>query len=266
VRMESIGGEVRLELRRSDLVRAVNLKSAFELKGNGNDLDLENIEGPVTINTVSGYRGMVRFRNIAKPLHFTGTQTEFQAERIPGEVRMPLGQFYAENVMGPVRVQAQARDVEMSGFTNSLELNVDRGDISLRPGSLPLARMHIRTRAGDVELALPEGAKFDLNATTARGEAVNDFGAPLRQEASNRGASVRGSTGGPAGGPVVNIETTRGRVVVRKASAGDAVPRVLAPLPSIPTLPSATPPQGTPRLPAEAPPAPSPKALRPIEQ
>jgi DUF4097 and DUF4098 domain-containing protein YvlB len=259
VRMENVAGQVRLDLRRSDIVRAVNLKGNFELKGNGNDLDLENIDGTVTINTVSGYRGMVRFRNIARPLHFTGTQTEFQAEKIPGEVRMPLGQFHAENVIGPVRVQAQARDVEISGFTNSLQLNVDRGDISLRPESLPLAKMQVRTRiAGDIELALPAGAKFDLNATSVRGEVSNDFGSPLHEESNKRGAALRGSNGGPS----VDLETVRGRISVRKATADDAAPAA-SKSPVVPPIPGT---QATPAIP-NVPRAPlPPKALNPIQQ
>jgi hypothetical protein len=260
VRMESIGGEVRLDLRRSDIVRAVNLKSALELKGSGNDIDLENIDGAVTIN--GGYRGMVRFHNLGRHVHFNGPQGEFSAEKIPGEVRMPLGEFTGQNLVGPVSLSSPSRDVQISDFTNSLEVNVGRGDIDLRPGSLPLARMQVRTRSGDVDLALPAGAKFDLNATSTRGEVTNDFGAPLREETSKRSASLRGSNGGPT----VNIETERGHLVVRKASAEDAVPRVLTPpLPVTPLPGIPTPPPGAPTAPG-APPVPSPKALRPIEQ
>lgn len=258
VRMENIGGEVRLELRRSDLVRAVNLRSALELKGNGSDIDLENIDGPVTIS--GGYRGMVQFHNLTRPVHFNGPQGEFSAEKILGEVRMPLGEFTGQNLVGPVSLNSPSRDVHITGFTNSLDVRVGRGDIELRPGSLPLSRIQAHTRGGDVDLALPAGAKFDLNATSARGEVSNAFGGPLREERSNHGASLRGSTSGSGGGATVNVETERGDIVVRQTSAEDTTPPVV----EAPRTPGAAKAPGTPLTP---PPGPlRPGALRPIEQ
>jgi DUF4097 and DUF4098 domain-containing protein YvlB len=251
VRMENIGGQVHLDLRRSDIVRAVNLRSGLDLKGTGSDVDLENIDGPVVING-GGYRGMVRFHNLSRPLHFTGPQTEFSVEQIPGEVRMPLGEFTADNLVGPVSLRSNARDVEIDGVTNSLELNIGRGDIEIRPGSLPLAKMDVRTRAGNIELALPAGARFDLNATSVRGEASNEFGDPLHLETSQHGGTLRGSNGGAT----VELETQRGNLIVRKASIGDAVP-VVPPAPRLPVAPAAP---GAPKLPASS------KSLNPIQQ
>lgn len=128
---------------------------------------------------------------------------------------MALGNFNGTNLGGPVHLSARSRDVQISGFTNALELSIERGDIDLRPGGLPLARMDIHTHSGDVTLSLPPAAKFDLTASTRSGEITNDFGAPLNVEHSRRGATLRGSTGG---GPVVTLETDRGKVTILKAS------------------------------------------------
>ena len=215
VRLNNIGGEVRVNLRRSDLVRAANVKGGVELKGRGSDVDFENIAGQVLIE--GAYTGTLQLQNLAKPLRFTGPQTELSIEKLPGQVRMGLGQFNASNLVGPVRLSTRSRDIEIGDFTNSLEISLDRGDIDLRPGSLPLAKMDVHTRSGDIQLSLPEAAKFDLTASTGRGEVTNDFGAPVRVEReSRRGATLRGSTGG---GPSVNVQTERGDVTIRKAGA-----------------------------------------------
>lgn len=66
---------------------------------------------------------------------------------------------------------------------------------------------------------MPAAAKFDLTQSTARGDATNDFGSPIRSESDGRGATLRGSTGG--GGPNVTAHTERGQVIIRKASAED---------------------------------------------
>ncbi len=63
VRLQDIGGDARLDLRRSDVVHASNLKGALELKaGRASDLDVQNVDGTVTIEGT--YTGVVTFRNL----------------------------------------------------------------------------------------------------------------------------------------------------------------------------------------------------------
>jgi DUF4097 and DUF4098 domain-containing protein YvlB len=210
VRLENIGGETRLDVRSSDVVRALNVKGNFDLRGVGSDIDLENMGGTVTIN--GGYTGDVQFQNLSKPLHFVGPQTEVNLQSLPGQIRMPLGTFNASHLVGPARLETRSRDVQIGEFTNTLEVSVDRGDIELRP-SLPVAKLDAHTRTGNITLALPEDAKFDLTASTNRGQVANDFGGSIRVEETARGGVMRSSLGGPA----VEIHTDRGEVAVRKA-------------------------------------------------
>ena len=230
VRLQNIGGDVKIDLRRSDIVRAVNVKGPFELKGHGSDVELQDIDGQVTIT--GAYSGVIQFRNISKPLRFSGLQTDLNIERLPGRVRMALGEFTANDLVGPVRLTTGSRDVHLSGFTNSLELTVERGDIELRPGKLPLPKMDVHAHFGNVEVALPPAAKFDLTAITARGETDSDFGAPLRLERTRDGGTIRGSNGGP----VISLRTERGKMTIRRATADDKpfVPEVSdAPITSV---------------------------------
>jgi hypothetical protein len=160
-------------------------------------------------------------------LRFNGQQTDLDIEKLPGQVRMALGDFTATNLVGPVRLTTRSRDVHISDFTNSLEVSVERGDIELRPGKLPVAKMDVHAHFGDVELKLPAAAKFDLTATTSRGETYTDFGAPLHTERNGNGGDIRGSSGGP----VINLQTERGKMTVVKATLDDKpfAPEVEAP-------------------------------------
>jgi hypothetical protein len=71
-----------------------------------------------------------------------------------------------------------------------------------------------------------------LRASTAHGEADNEYGDPLREDPAGHGATIVGSAGA---GPEMRLETGRGSVTVRKATAEDAStpPEV----PSAPSLP-----------------------------
>ncbi len=67
--------------------------------------------------------------------------------------------------------------------------------------------------SGDITLALPPTAKFDLTASTGMGEVDNSFGGSITIDESRRGGTLRGSNGGP----VLSLRTERGRMTVRTA-------------------------------------------------
>ena len=122
----------------------------------------------------------------------------------------------------------RSRDIQISDFAQALDLTLERGNIELRPGKT-VPKIEVHTRSGDIELAVAEGARFDLKASTDRGEVHNDFGAPLRVEETTRGATIVGGSGGPQ----LRLETGRGAVTVRKASGDELT------FPKVQTLPEA---------------------------
>ncbi len=185
--------------------------------------------------TINGpYTGNIEFHNLGGSIHFKGPQTDFSAEKIPGDVRMPLGNFNGSNLVGPVHIETRVRDVQISDFTNALDLSVDNGDIQLRPAS-PLARMDVRTRNGNIMMALPKDAKFAFTASTNIGSILNEFGSPLSIEEPRRGATLRGNNGGPQ----VNVHVERGQITVREATPNEPPfePRFGPRGPKLPKLP-----------------------------
>ncbi|HTW66787.1 MAG TPA: DUF4097 family beta strand repeat-containing protein [Bryobacteraceae bacterium] len=241
VRLESIGGNVQIETRASDAIRAVDIKGSVGLKGRGNDVELQNIGGAVTSSGI--YIGEIQLRNLAQPLRWDDPLDSVSFEKLPGQVRITRGDFTGNNIVGPIRLKAHSSDVDLSNFTQALDLTIDRGDIDLKPGT-SVPKMDVRTRSGDLTLSLPPASKFDLKATTDRGDADNEFGDALREEESGHGATIEGSTGG---GPELILETGRGSLTVRKANADET-----ATFPDIPTVhvPPTPPTPPTPRTPA----------------
>jgi len=224
-----------VDLRRSDLVRAVNVKGPVELKGSGWDVELENIEGTVTVG--GSYSGELIFRNLAKPFRFDSASTELRVERIGGQLRMGRGDLQASDITGPFQLKTKSKDVELSDFTQGVEISVERGDIDLRPGKLPLSSMNVRTKSGDVQISLPPAAKFDLKATTSRGDAENDFGAPLQLQQDGRRSAIVGTTGT---GAMLQLATDRGTMIVRRSSLEDVPAAPAPPAPPAPKAPKST--------------------------
>ena len=96
---------------------------------------------------------------------------------------------------GPIRLVSRARDIELEQFTQSVELETDRGDIEMTPGKLPLASIEARSGSGKIELLLPEKANFQLDATAERGDAVNDFGPQIQKQIGRAQRDAAGQGG-----------------------------------------------------------------------
>jgi hypothetical protein len=222
IRLEKIGGTVRVDTRRSDIIRASDVKGSVDLKGRGQDLELTDISGTVTVNGT--YVGQVQFRNLTQPLRYEDPQVTLNLEKLPGQVHIGSGECTGENLIGPVRLTAHSRDIHLTNFTQSLELNLERGDIQLSPGkSIPSMDVKI-ARSGDIELGLPDGGRFDLKASTDRGEAHNDYGSELTVSEHRHGAVIASSSGG---GPQLRLETARGTLSVRKGELEESETPVL---------------------------------------
>ena len=154
VRLQNIGGDVRVNTRKSDMVRAVGVKGLVELHGRGSDVHLENITGPVTVEGT--YTGDQKYLNLAKPLRVQtpGTESAGGSDARPnhdGSERLQR-----QKLVGPIRLDANSKDVHLEDFKQSLQLAVNRGDISLRPGQLPLARSTRAPGTATLRLRFPK--------------------------------------------------------------------------------------------------------------
>lgn len=211
VRAQDIGGNVRIELRRSDVVRLSRVKGNVDIKSaRADDIELNEIGGQAIVE--GQFTGNIDFRKIDKSLRFVSEKTTLTIERLKGRAHLSDGDLEVEDILGPMKLRSRSKDVRVSGFATPLEIELNRGDIELSPGSSTLAQITAKTSSGAVTLHLPENAKYDLEAITKRGEVDNLFGSPLERREDDRGGSIRGNNGGPR----ISLETNRGSITVTK--------------------------------------------------
>lgn len=233
VRLENLGGNVRISLRASDIVRAVGVKGNLDLKGSGHDVEVERVQGTVTVDGT--WIGDLRFSEIPNPVRFAGALrsrgTEWRVESCPGQIQMTRDDMLFRDVKGPISIEARSRDVRVTDFSGPLELKVERGDLHVSPVSLPLAPLVVSTDSGEVDLVLPGEAKFRLKATVDKGEVENRFGSDLQVSEEGRGGSVTGGTGE---GPDLNLRAGRGSIRIRKIGDSEPEPPPMPPRPPAP--------------------------------
>jgi DUF4097 and DUF4098 domain-containing protein YvlB len=211
IRLSQIAQDVKIESSRSGDIHVTGIKGGVDLQGRGGDLQLDDIAGPVTVN--GEYGGTLEFHALAKPMHFNSSRTEFQLEGVPGTVTMDLGNLKLENASGPVHFRTGVRDIEATDVANALDLNVDRGDIHVTVNKTPVPKIDVHTRNGDISLALPEKAEFQIDGSATQGDISNEFGGGLYNQSNGRTSTIRGRVGN---GPSINVVTDRGNVSIRK--------------------------------------------------
>jgi len=212
VRLNQIGKDVKIEASRSGDIHVTDVKGSFDLEGRGGDVQLENIAGPVTVNGEFG--GTIEFRALAKPMRFNSSRTDFHVEAVPGSITMDLGNLRLQNVSGPVRFRTGTRDIQATDVSGALDLTIDRGDVTVTVGKTPVPKIDVHTRNGEITLALPEKAEFQLDGSTSQGDVDNEFGGGLQTQSNGRAATIKGHIGN---GPLVTVGSDRGMISVKKS-------------------------------------------------
>ena len=77
----------------------IGVKGTVDLKGRGNDVELQDIDGQVIVNGT--FVGQVQLRNLAKPLRYEGSSVQLNAEKLPGQIRFEPGEMTGSNIVGP---------------------------------------------------------------------------------------------------------------------------------------------------------------------
>lgn len=211
IRLQDISGNAKLEVDHCDLVRTSHVTGTVDVEGSGKDIQIDNVAGQVTIS--GRFSGDLEFRDLSQPLHFESDQTDLRVDKLPGNIEMDLGELRGTNIGGPMRFVTHERDVHLDDFTGPLTVELGHGDVELKPRG-PLARVDVRSRNGNIEMALPGGNNFDLQATTKQGDVTNDYGdAVVSQTGEGRANTLKSAN--PTG-PTIALNTDRGEISVRK--------------------------------------------------
>lgn len=217
VRLANIAKDVRINVRRSDIVRASGLKGNLAIAGRGRDIELDAITGTVGID--GDFSGTVKLHDLAKPVRYASSVTEMSIEKVPGRVDMDLGSLHAVDVVGPFKLSARSKDIHIEGFSKDLDISSRRGDIEIRDPKMPLPNIRAQSQNGNVELALPGNAVFSLDARTAHGKVQNEFGEAIEVQEFGKSAKRRGATASKTGtGAQIRLSTDRGDIILKKTT------------------------------------------------
>ena len=193
VTINSRKADVRIALQRGDVAlddiagaAKVNLeKGSVRASKIAGDLDIEGRIDNVTVDEVAGavhltgdFFDDMRLSKIAGTVAFKSSRSDIAIASVPGDLEISGGDLRGNQITGPSRVNTRSKDITLEDVSGDLQVDNTNGDIEVHAASkLPVGKMTITGKHGDITLTLPSNAGFQLQATTRKGDISSDFSA-----------------------------------------------------------------------------------------
>jgi len=238
-RVTNVEGLVRIHKSGGDTeVRQV--KGSVELDGHGQDVQVGNVSGTVTVN--GEYPGSLEFQDVAQTIRFTSSRTDMTAQKLSGRLSIEVGSLDGTGIDGPFEINTKAKDITLDGFKHALTITDTTGDINLHAAVPPTHPISVESKKGDIELTLPSGSNFQIEAVSHHGEVDSDFSGPsIKVNHEGDAPSIMGSYG--KGGPQIRLATEYGAIHIVRQGAGPSESEkkeqtlLQPPIPPVPPVP-----------------------------
>ena len=145
--------------------------------------------------------------------------------------RARCGDLALNDAAGPVRITTSAKDVECTGIRGEVRIEDGDGDISVGL-AVPLGEGSIHNRNGAINLGLPDGHLFHVDASAHDGNVSSDLNYTGKVERSDH--SLVGDTGSGGNGTQVTLVSEHGDIEVKRTEANAE-----AEAPEVPEAPEA---------------------------
>ena len=207
VALDGIVGPVEINLEKGS-IRAKEIVGPMSVSGHVDDVTVEEVVGPVQLN--GDFFNDIRLNKITGKVEFKSARSDISIASVPGDLEISGDALRATDVGGPMRLVTRSKEIHLEGVTGDVEVENSNGDIEIHPAAnkLPMGKMMITGKHGDITLILPANAGFQVDATTRKGDISSDFGTLKIDNSSSGGASrASGTVGNGAAKLQINSDT-----------------------------------------------------------
>jgi DUF4097 and DUF4098 domain-containing protein YvlB len=175
VALEDITGAAKLNLEKGS-VRAAKISGDLDVTGHIDNVSIEECGGAVHLS--GDFFQDIRLSKVAKTVTFNSSRSDMEIASVPGDIEIATDSVRGNDLSGPIRVVTRSKDIHLEDISGDLQVETNNGDVEVHAASkLPMGRMTITGKHGDITLVLPSNAGFQLEATTRKGAITSDFGA-----------------------------------------------------------------------------------------
>jgi DUF4097 and DUF4098 domain-containing protein YvlB len=229
-------------------VEVAQLQDTLKIRTSHRDIDITDVASTVTIE--SRY-STLNLKNVKGSVSINSNSDSIEANEIGGSFVMNArgSGIRAAGVRGPLDIQTTLKDVSVNDFGDRCTVSNEYAGISISSQKLGKGDLTVKNRNGDVELYLPEGASFSIEATARNGSVESDYAGLAPTTNANVG-SLRARM--KTGSPKITLETDSSDIHVYRtreeenkrssredddarlpAGISSAAPRSLVPSPSV---------------------------------
>jgi DUF4097 and DUF4098 domain-containing protein YvlB len=204
VAMNDIAGTVNIDLQKGS-VRASKIAGDLDVEGNIDNVTIDEVAGAVHLS--GDFFDDIRLSKIAKTVTFKSSRSDMVVAAVPGDLEIAGDEVRGTDLSGPSRLVTRSKDIHIENVSGDLQLETTNGDIEVHAADkLPLGRISISSKRGDISLVLPSKAGFQVQASTSKGDISSDFDA-VKVDESNGSAKASGAVGNGVSKMQINTDT-----------------------------------------------------------
>jgi len=204
IALNEITGSAKMSLDKGS-IRASNISADVDIDGRVDDVTLEDVKGAVRLN--GDFFNDIRLSKIGKTVEFKSARSDITLASVPGDLQISGDSLRATDASGPMRLVTRSKEIHLEGVTGDIQVENANGDIEIHAADkLPMGKMNLNGKHGDISLTIPANAGFQVDATTRKGDITTDFSS-LRIDSSSGGSHASGTVGNGASKLQINADT-----------------------------------------------------------
>jgi DUF4097 and DUF4098 domain-containing protein YvlB len=218
IQLEKITKPVVVKARGTQ-VRANDLGSTLKVTTNHRRLEVSDVASNVVLE--SQY-STVSLKDIRGNVDINTNSDRITADDLHGYLKVK-GQgsgIRANTVEGPIDIRTTLKDVIVNNFNGACMITNEYADVSLSAGTLDKGEISVKNHNGGIDLFLPEGAPFQIDATARNGRVDSDYAGLQPSQGAGDVGLLKAKQ--KSGGPKIVLETDYSNIHIRaRGGEGD---------------------------------------------
>jgi DUF4097 and DUF4098 domain-containing protein YvlB len=202
--LNDISGALKINLEKGS-IRASKINGDIDIDGRIDDVSLDDVNGSVRLN--GDFFNNIRVSKVSKTVTFKSARSDVMLASVPGDIEISGDSLRGTDVSGPSRLVTRSKEIHLEDVRGDLEVETSNGDIEVHAADkLPLGRITLNGRKGDITLVLPPNAGFQVDASTRKGDISSDFSNIKVDEHDGGSSRASGTVGNGAAKLLINAD------------------------------------------------------------
>jgi DUF4097 and DUF4098 domain-containing protein YvlB len=204
VTLDEVAGSAKINLEKGS-IRASKVSGDVDIEGRIDNVTIDEVAGAVHLS--GDFFNDMRLSKVSGTVTFKSSRSDMTIASVPGNIEISGDALSGSQINGPSRLITRSKDIRLEDVNGDLQVENANGEIDVHAASkLPVGKMTISGKHGDITLTLPANAGFQIEATTRKGDITSDFSA-IKINESKGTSEASGTVGNGASKLQITADT-----------------------------------------------------------